>query len=56
MSLTNILQGNLKYLEAFKLTMEYVPLASRLYHILIAWELESVFYSFHMNTSGANNA
>lgn len=32
--------------------MKYVPLAARLYRIYLAWQLESVFYSFYMNESG----
>lgn len=33
--------------------MKYVPLAARIYRVLIAWELESVFYSFLMTKDGA---
>lgn len=32
--------------------MRYVPLAARIYRIYLAWQLESVFYSFYMNQSG----
>ncbi|KAM0326530.1 hypothetical protein ACHAQA_006399 [Verticillium albo-atrum] len=46
-------RGNPVYSPSFKLTMEYVPLAARIYRIFIAWELEKVFYSFLMNQSGA---
>lgn len=33
--------------------MKYVPLAVRFYRVHIAWQLESVFYSFQMNNNGA---
>lgn len=33
--------------------MSYVPFAARIYRIHLAWQLESVFYSFFMNDSGA---
>lgn len=32
--------------------MRYVPFAARLYRIVLAWQLESVFYSFYMNQNG----
>lgn len=32
--------------------MKYVPFAARLYRVYLAWQLESVFYSFLMNASG----
>jgi hypothetical protein len=37
----------------FKLIMQHIPLAARLYRIQLAWQLESVFYSFAMTASGA---
>jgi hypothetical protein len=37
----------------FKLIMQHVPLAARLYRIQLAWQLESVFYSFAMTAHGA---
>jgi hypothetical protein len=33
--------------------MRYVPFAARIYRIFLAWELESVFYSFYMTPNGA---
>lgn len=33
--------------------MKYVPLAARMYRILLAWDLEKVFYSFLMTKDGA---
>lgn len=33
--------------------MRYIPFAARIYRIFLAWELESVFYSFLMNSNGA---
>ncbi|KAL1877131.1 hypothetical protein Plec18167_004816 [Paecilomyces lecythidis] len=46
-------RGNPKYSEAFKMTMNYVPFAARAYRLLLAWELETVFFSFHMNARGS---
>ncbi|CEJ55698.1 hypothetical protein PMG11_01938 [Penicillium brasilianum] len=45
-------RGNPKYSETFKMMMKYVPFAARAYRLLLAWELESVFFSFHMNARG----
>ncbi|OJJ55372.1 hypothetical protein ASPSYDRAFT_1158937 [Aspergillus sydowii CBS 593.65] len=45
--------GNPKYSETFKAVMKYVPFAARIYRICLAWQLESVFYSFYMTSSGA---
>lgn len=33
--------------------MKYIPFAARMYRLFLAWELESVFYSFYMTSSGA---
>src|SRR5690348_9236612 len=33
--------------------MRYVPIAQRIYRVLLAWELENVFYSFLMTPNGA---
>lgn len=33
--------------------MKCIPLAARLYRIILAWQLESVFPSFYMNSRGA---
>jgi hypothetical protein len=33
--------------------MKYVPLAARIYRVHLAWQLESVFYSFFMTARGA---
>jgi cation diffusion facilitator CzcD-associated flavoprotein CzcO len=49
----NMLQGNPTYSEAFKLTLKYVPLAARLYRFVLAWQLESIFFSFYMDSNGA---
>ncbi|KAJ4157737.1 hypothetical protein NW754_009386 [Fusarium falciforme] len=46
-------RGNPTYSNTFKLTMKYVPLAARMYRILLAWDLEKVFYSFLMTKDGA---
>ncbi|KAL3492479.1 hypothetical protein BJX62DRAFT_106492 [Aspergillus germanicus] len=46
-------RGNPKYSEMFKLIMQHVPVAARLYRIHLAWQLESVFYSFAMTARGA---
>ncbi|KAF7540126.1 hypothetical protein G7054_g1594 [Neopestalotiopsis clavispora] len=46
-------RGNDKYSGVWKMIMSYVPLAARLYRIVLAWQLESVFYSFLMNDNGA---
>ncbi|PKS11004.1 hypothetical protein jhhlp_002763 [Lomentospora prolificans] len=46
-------QGNPEYSESWKFIMKYVPFAARLYRIHLAWQLESVFYSFLMTPSGA---
>jgi hypothetical protein len=32
--------------------MKYVPFAARLYRVVLAWQLESVFYSFYMDQNG----
>lgn len=53
MTLTEDPQGNPTYSSAFKFSMKYVPLAARIYRILLAWELEKVFYSFLMTKDGA---
>ena len=46
-------QGNPTYSMAFKAVMRYVPFAQRLYRGILAWELDTVFYSFNMNAAGA---
>ncbi|GKZ25738.1 hypothetical protein AbraIFM66951_005778 [Aspergillus brasiliensis] len=46
-------RGNPKYSEAFKLLMKHVPFAARVYRLLLAWELESVFFSFRMDANGS---
>ncbi|KAM0241432.1 hypothetical protein ACHAP5_007629 [Fusarium lateritium] len=46
-------RGNPTYSSAFKFTMKYVPRAARIYRVLLAWELEKVFYSFLMTRNGA---
>ncbi|KAM0554931.1 hypothetical protein ACHAPJ_006667 [Fusarium lateritium] len=46
-------RGNPTYSSAFKFTMKYVPFAARMYRVLLAWELEKVFYSFLMTRDGA---
>ncbi|KAF9889263.1 hypothetical protein FE257_007576 [Aspergillus nanangensis] len=46
-------RGNPQYSERFKWTLKYVPLAARIYRIILAWQLESVFGSFYMNARGA---
>ncbi|KAF2019573.1 FAD/NAD(P)-binding domain-containing protein [Aaosphaeria arxii CBS 175.79] len=45
-------RGNPVYSSTWKALMRYVPLATRIYRIYLAWQLESVFYSFLMNDSG----
>lgn len=37
----------------FKGIMRYVPFAARFYRVLLAWDLEKVFYSFLMTGNGA---
>lgn len=49
----NMTKGNDRYSGVWKMIMSYVPLAARLYRIVLAWQLESVFYSFLMNDNGA---
>ncbi|KZL88063.1 monooxygenase y4id [Colletotrichum incanum] len=44
---------NPSYSTAWKLMMEYVPLSMRVYRMYLAWQLESVFYSFLMTDNGA---
>lgn len=51
--LTRTTQGNPKYSETFKAVIKYVPFAARIYRICLAWQLESVFYSFYMTSKGA---
>lgn len=46
-------QGNPTYSEAFKFTLKYLPLAARLYRFILAWQLESTFFSFYMDSNGA---
>ncbi|KIW68532.1 hypothetical protein PV04_04471 [Phialophora macrospora] len=46
-------RDNPRYSESFQLAMKYVPFAARIYRIFLAWELESVFYSFYMTPNGA---
>ncbi|CAI7636497.1 unnamed protein product [Penicillium bialowiezense] len=46
-------RGNPGYSEAFKSVLKHVPFAARLYRIILAWQLESIFYSFYMNSKGA---
>ncbi|KAI9040288.1 uncharacterized protein KD926_008378 [Aspergillus affinis] len=46
-------RGNPTYSEAFQLTLKYVPLAARLYRVILAWQLESTFFSFYMDSNGA---
>lgn len=40
------------YSSAWKFAMAYVPLAARTYRFVLAWQLENVFYSFLMTSSG----
>ncbi|KUL89216.1 hypothetical protein ZTR_03671 [Talaromyces verruculosus] len=46
-------RGNPRYSEGFKALMRYVPFAQRIYRVWLAWELDSVFYSFLMTPNGA---
>ncbi|GKT58567.1 monooxygenase y4iD [Colletotrichum tofieldiae] len=46
-------RGNPSYSTAWKLMMKYVPLSMRVYRLYLAWQLESVFYSFLMTDDGA---
>ncbi|KAL4982408.1 hypothetical protein BDW68DRAFT_182580 [Aspergillus falconensis] len=46
-------RGNPKYSEAFKMLMKHVPFAARIYRLLLAWELESMFFSFRMDANGS---
>ncbi|KAH6618430.1 putative dimethylaniline monooxygenase [Boeremia exigua] len=45
-------RGNPVYSGLWKATMRYVPFAARLYRVFLAWQLESVFYSFYMDQNG----
>ena len=45
-------RGNPEYSESFKAAMRYIPFAARFYRVLLAWQLESTFYSFLMTPSG----
>ncbi|KAE8383153.1 hypothetical protein BDV26DRAFT_277598 [Aspergillus bertholletiae] len=45
-------RGNPKYSESFKLLLKHLPFAAKFYRIILAWQLENVFSSFYMNTTG----
>ncbi|KAH7390020.1 hypothetical protein BKA66DRAFT_489548 [Pyrenochaeta sp. MPI-SDFR-AT-0127] len=45
-------RGNPTYSGLWKWSMAYIPFAARLYRVYLAWQLESVFYSFSMTSSG----
>ncbi|KAF9881021.1 hypothetical protein CkaCkLH20_01171 [Colletotrichum karsti] len=46
-------RGNPRYSTSWKVMMRYVPFAMRLYRVYLAWQLESVFFSFLMTDDGA---
>ncbi|CAG7954374.1 unnamed protein product [Penicillium olsonii] len=46
-------RGNPGYSKAFQSMLKYVPLAARIYRVILACQLESTFYSFYMDSNGA---
>ncbi|CAG8229112.1 unnamed protein product [Penicillium salamii] len=46
-------RANPSYSKAFQSLLKYAPLAAQLYRVILAWQLESTFYSFYMDSNGA---
>ncbi|CAG8165886.1 unnamed protein product [Penicillium salamii] len=51
--ITVVGNGNPSYSRAFQSLLKYAPLAARSYRVILAWQLESTFYSFYMDSNGA---